>query len=283
MTAQPLSTKPVVTLLRMAPIKKGKKVIVTPKTPLNTNKKAPRVSKISALQKMSTDPQNTGLTSSMPIHPPPLIPPPIPLSLTSTGDPITIATLKLLLAENAETVTKSVNVTVHQKFEQQNLKLEQLSNLIQSQNEIIHTLESECRSLQISQQQLASENEYLWKEVLRPNLVFAGIQDDETEDREQTRQKIARVLKSSPGLDFPFDIAYRVGNYVYGKCRPIKVKFLSIDKRDTVWANRHQLRPPIYVNEDLPRMTRRDHAVLRKHKKTIIAHKQSKSIETERR
>lgn len=173
---------------------------------------------------------------------------------------VSLTTMKALLQEQSKSIISNAN----QRFDE-------LDSKITGQNEKITELETEIHSLKTSQAQLTLENEFLWKEVLRNNLVFSGLKDSNDETRDDTKMIIQDLLKSVSGKNIDFDIAYRVGNFSNDRNRPIKVKFFSTSQTEEILANKRIFRAPIYVNPDLPRMTRRDHAVLRHHKKKLIS------------
>lgn len=172
---------------------------------------------------------------------------------------VTVEVLKSLLSETVESVNKNVD----QKFDN-------INESLLKQNQRIIDLEKEVLELKGSMSQITSENEYLWKEVLRPNLILVGVQDSEGEDKQKLIQSVSKLLNFN-GSQVTFDCVFRIGNYSPGRNRPIKIKFYSVSDREFVFENRAKFKAPIFINEDLPRVTRRDHAVLRHAKKKMIA------------
>lgn len=172
---------------------------------------------------------------------------------------VTVDVLKSLLSETVASVNKNID----EKFLNMN-------EVLLNQNKKIIALESEVQQLKSSVVQVSTENEYLWKEVLRPNLILAGIQDSENENKQMLSQQVSKLLIFN-GSQIKFDSVFRIGNYSTGRNRPIKIKFNNTSDREFVFENRAKFKAPIFINEDLPRITRRDHAVLRQTKRKMIA------------
>lgn len=209
----------------------------------------PKRSKISKKQLFTISEDMSGSRSSLPDpHSPPM------------SDPdgvVTVSLLQQLLSQQSKSLIEEISKTIH-------TKVSELTETIAKQDATIQSLEK-------SNQAIVHENEFLWREVLKPNLVFSGLLDKLNETREETFQIASTILKNTSGQVAPFDTAYRVGNFSDGKCRPIKIRFTSMAVRDEIWRNRFSFKKPIFVNEDLPRMTRRDHAILRGQKKEMIS------------
>lgn len=182
-------------------------------------------------------------------------------SASTDNNTVTVDLLKSLFAENSNCISK----TLDEKF-----KL--LNDTISLQNTKIESLEKGVLSLQHEVSKISSENEYLWKEVLRSNLVFVGIVDNENESRELLVKSISKIIHNRiNNVNIQVDSAYRIGNFVQGRSRHVKVKFRYNSDRELVFENRLKFNPQIFVNEDLPRLTRRDHAILRQHKKKLVS------------
>lgn len=148
--------------------------------------------------------------------------------------PITIEVLVNLLGENARTITTALQ----QRFDI-------LHESMQKQNERIGKLESELETMK-------AENELLWCQLSKSNLVFGGVPDSDKETNKDLYAKVTNVIKSTTGKTIDFDTAYRVGKNNINSSRPIKVRFLAIRDRNEVYECRFKTSQPIYINEDLP-------------------------------
>jgi hypothetical protein len=172
------------------------------------------------------------------------------------NDAVTVAIMKELLAN------------ANQELGQ---KIDSIKASVQIQSEKLETLECEFDAMKKSFTEITRENELLWREVLRNNLVITGLKENRGESRECLYQEIGKLLYEMAGDDGNFDSAFRMGAFSEGRSRPIKVKFTSTSQRDWIWENRFKAPHLIYINEDLPKVTRKDHATLRNQRKQLIA------------
>lgn len=151
--------------------------------------------------------------------------------------PLTVAVLSKLLLENSIKVTEKID----QRFDS-------LDKSLVAQSSKLSELEEELQTVKESLHKVSSENQQLWKELSKLNLIFSGLKDVEFEQPDELYSKVSHVIRT----DFSFDTAHRVGRRNGNLPRPIKVRFLSVLQRNNVLTNRFNVRHPIYINEDLP-------------------------------
>lgn len=117
---------------------------------------------------------------------------------------------------------------------------------------------------------MTTENELLWCQLSKINLVFGGIPDSDKETNNDLCAKISNVIKYVTGSDIQFDTAYRVGKPTHTGQRPVKVRFLSMYDRNLIYESRFKASRPTFINEDLPFSMRRDHGLMRQRRKALI-------------
>jgi len=166
-----------------------------------------------------------------------------------------------------------------EKFEEKLKIVESLTTRMSDQETKVDWLVSENKLLLDELNVVKSENELLAKEIRKQNLVFVGLDDYENETVDQLYKKVSDILNSVAGRVINIDITYRVGKFVINKCRPIRIRFISLWDRETVYGQRKNLRHPFYLNEDLPFVTMRDHAILRKQKNELVNDGKNASID----
>jgi archaellum component FlaC len=181
----------------------------------------------------------------------------------SDDAPLTAALLKSLLNINTQSITDRID-----KLDN---NFQNVETLFRVQEERIVELKEEVAGLQNTVEKINTENELLWKEIHKMNLVFSGVHDSDKESLDQLYSTISRIIRNVSGGDITFDLGHRVGKFRMGSCRPIKVRFLSMFQRDSVFANRFKSQKPVYINEDLPRGMRRDNGLMRNKKRELVA------------
>ncbi|OXA39206.1 hypothetical protein Fcan01_25993 [Folsomia candida] len=169
--------------------------------------------------------------------------------------PLTVAVLSKLLLENSIKVTEKID----QRFDS-------LDKSLVAQSSKLSELEEELQTVKESLHKVSSENQQLWKELSKLNLIFSGLKDDEFEQPDELYSKVSHVIRT----DFSFDTAHRVRRRNGNLPRPIKVRFLSVLQRNNVLTNRFNVRHPIYINEDLPLKMRLDHKAMREKRMKLI-------------
>ena len=151
-----------------------------------------------------------------------------------------------------------------------------------SQNEI-DKLKKENRELKLKITKLEKEdrrNEYQVKDLdekferldtvtRKRNLVFEGVPESDTNNKEDTQQKIYKVFDQMR-IDHSVesDSCYRTGPYNKNRPRPIVVSFLKQSDRDYVFSQRMNLKDSkdyskIWINEDLAPSVRRTKTMVR--------------------
>ncbi|OXA64555.1 hypothetical protein Fcan01_02740 [Folsomia candida] len=178
--------------------------------------------------------------------------------------PITFNILSSLLKESTATLAQQLN----QRFDS-------LDRSITNQNIKINELENEVQIMKSSFSKVSNENEALWRELNKINLVFSGIPEGENETQQDLFFKISKIIQQTTGKNISFDTGYRVGKPLSRSSRPVKIRFRSIAERNEVYSNKLKVLKPIYINEDLPHSTRKEHAIMRQKRSQLIANGQS--------
>ncbi|OXA54130.1 hypothetical protein Fcan01_10251 [Folsomia candida] len=168
-------------------------------------------------------------------------------SENSNNSPITIGILTQLLNDNTKILTS---------------RFDNLDTSVALHKEKLDELESEVKNLKIKVSETTGENERLWCELSKINLIFSGIPERINESQKDLFDQVANVIKAT-GHTYNFDTAYRIGKPSKNSTRPIKVRFLSLFERNEVYGNRFKVNKPTFINEDLPASLRNDHRILR--------------------
>ena len=110
------------------------------------------------------------------------------------------------------------------------------------------------------------------------NLILEGINESENEDlRNVFRQLLTDVLHVNINTETEIDKIHRFGKSVSGRPRPIAVKFLRHNVRDSVLSSAKNLKnhqERIYINEDLPAPIKARRSELR----AIVQHARSTGV-----
>jgi hypothetical protein len=160
------------------------------------------------------------------------------------------------LSENAK--------TLHARFDN-------LDKSISLQNVKIGELETEVDTLKTTVTKMTQENELLWRELCKVNLVFCGIPERQNETNDELFDKVAKVIHVAVGRNINFDTAHRIGKSINHFARPIKVRFISLFERNEIYASRFNVKRPTFINEDLPHSLRKDYSEMRKKRTELIA------------
>ncbi|CAL8135764.1 unnamed protein product [Orchesella dallaii] len=134
-------------------------------------------------------------------------------------------------------------------------------------NQRFDKIESENVVLRSKVSQLQRENESLQVELREKNLILCGINDSENESEAQLYKTICELFKKiticvSSDIIIRPDKVYRINKFSPDRIRNVKVKFVTLSDRDTIFRNRDKIRPPITFKPDIPFTIRRDHAIL---------------------
>lgn len=126
------------------------------------------------------------------------------------------------------------------------------------------------KSLKTKVFEITGENERLWYELSKINLIFSGISERSNETQNDLFAQVSNVIQESAGVKYNLDTAYRIGKPSSKFARPIKVSFLSLFERNEVYAGKFKVNKPTFINEDLPLSVRKDHSILRQKRKQLI-------------
>jgi regulator of replication initiation timing len=174
---------------------------------------------------------------------------------SSENEPLTVGLLTKLLSANTKVITD---------------KFDKLEQSFTHHQEKIDELETEVDVLKKTVSKMTSENEQLWKEITKLNLVFSGVHENVNESMNDLYSIVSRIMREVMGEKCEFDTAHRVGKVMQNVTRPIKVRFFSMSQRNAIWMSRFNAKRPIFINEDLPLSTRKDHGVMRQKKKLLL-------------
>lgn len=172
---------------------------------------------------------------------------------------LSVSLIRSLFQNNAREISEKIDN-----------RFDALVSSLSAQDVKIKSLESEVISLKDTVLKVSAENESLWCEINKLNLVFKGISDVDNETSDQLLKTVSDLLKLM-GLSFGFDTAVRIGKFSPSFPRLVKVRFLCVSDREAVYSSRFSAPKPIYINADFPVTMRRDHAIMRQKKKDLIS------------
>jgi len=169
------------------------------------------------------------------------------------------------------------------KFDLLMKKLENVENIkisVQTNSNKINSLEEKVKNLEREISSLKNENQEIQKLVNRKNLIITGLQDSENETNSELKILISQTVNSAAQLSINANIdqCIRLGKFTPGKCRPIRISFLSQHQRDLLLNKKKMFTHPVYLNEDLPYNMRAEHNMLRKMKKEAMANQKEVKI-----
>ena len=168
--------------------------------------------------------------------------------------------------ENAEpTVKKSKPDSFEQKMELMfsviNNKLDKITATIEKNCIEIEQLSNENKRLNLLVRDLQKTNDQLSVELKKNQLLVFGV--PESTNSANDINKVTDLFNKQMGLKgIDIDIVFRIG-VLNGKPRPLKVKFVRMRDRDTVWMAKSKLTYPLSIKEDLPYNIRKDQKVLK--------------------
>jgi flagellar biosynthesis regulator FlaF len=144
-----------------------------------------------------------------------------------------------------------------------------LAATVEKLSKQIEKLSSKNQVLSKTVNDMKLENEQLHNEVRKHNLIFCGVPEHENESTEQLKnsinQTISKITNSKSTIQT--DTIFRMGQKKDNFNRPIKVQFMKMEDRNLIFQKRLASKPPVFINEDLCKNTRRDHAILREKRK----------------
>jgi hypothetical protein len=173
------------------------------------------------------------------------------------------------------------NLDIPSEIDKINRALEIMNKQLQTITTITITLAKQAKQIEklhlLNQDltktvnEVKNENELLQNEMRKINLVFSGVPEMRNETEDQMNKVINKIIHDTTGSKLELDTVFRIGKPRDKFNRPIKVRFTKMCDRNLVFAKRTGTTPPIYINEDLSYITRRDHGLLREKRKEFIA------------
>jgi len=152
------------------------------------------------------------------------------------------------------------------------------SNKINSLSQDIQFLQRDGHDSNDSIAQLQRDCENTERELKKIYLIVSGLIDSESESVEKLLYTVNLLITSLTGKNVPLDSVKRFGFFKHDKPRQVKIRFLNLTDRDLVWANRLNTPKSIFINEDLPYVTRRDNAILRSKSKILTREGKTSTI-----
>lgn len=173
-----------------------------------------------------------------------------------------------LSAELLKTLLDKNKLEIAEKIDQ---RFDKLSETLFAQDKKNNFLQSEVVELRQTITQMSSDNEKLWCEVNKLKIVIVGLNDAENESDVQLNDKINLLFKEIVGEDVDFDYFTKIGKFQSSHSRIVNVRFNSYSSRAKVFENRLKTKPPIFLNDNFPASLRKDHAVIRAKKKSLLS------------
>lgn len=132
-----------------------------------------------------------------------------------------------------------------------NKKLKKMSSAIKAQNAAIEVLNEKVETLEKTVAEVTNENEILYRNLNKSNLIITGITEKENESSGTIAESINELLGDKIGKEMNLHNAYRMGPKSTSEPRQVKVTFLDPRERDFLWMNKKLLGHPYYISEDL--------------------------------
>lgn len=134
---------------------------------------------------------------------------------------------------------------------QVNKKLKKITSAIKSQNAAIEILNEKVQNLEQTVAEVTQENEILYRNLNKNNLIITGIIEKSTETGNSLIESINELIKNKIGKEMNLYNAYRIRSKPTSEPRQVKVTFIDPREREHLWTNKKLLGHPHYVNEDL--------------------------------
>jgi len=100
--------------------------------------------------------------------------------------------------------------------------------------------------------------------------VISGFPDHKNESEQEIYDSVCELIRNITNESNMLpDVVHRVENLNEGKCRAIRVKFISVRERNKVYESRENTAKSIYINDDLSYTVRRDQALLRRKRREL--------------
>lgn len=190
--------------------------------------------------------------------------------LSGSQEPLTAELLRTLLKQQQTENKADISAATKSLSDEFKVSSNEIKSALASHNNRIKTLEVNSSLLQQNVIALKEENELLWKQVTKNNLIISGITDLPNESTNSLSKLVVGIIKKHTNLDVEIESIYRLGKFLSGKQRSIKVTFARLTDRNSVWKAKGQFRPPIYINEDLPKSVQKEHSILKHKKRELI-------------
>lgn len=141
-----------------------------------------------------------------------------------------------------------------------------LKSSVNHQNNKIAALEQRNSYLEQSNFKLERAIDDLWKEVHGKNLILRGLEDKHDENSFSLFQNVCAILRIITEVDIEPDVVYRMGEFVRGVNRPIRIVLCKHRERNLIFEYRANLDKHLTIAADLPTDMRVDFAILFKKK-----------------
>ena len=165
-----------------------------------------------------------------------------------------------LIISKLDTLQQSVD-TSNQKLESMRSQLDETTQRLHESELALQNMNLRCEVQQHRIKNLENRVELLESVKLRSALIISGIKEQKDENCEQVVREIM-VKLGIQNNDHTLVYAYRLGRYIHGNLRPIKVEFHHQKDRDLVWAKRKDLDEGIYFKPSYPPSVYRKRRIL---------------------
>jgi septation ring formation regulator EzrA len=174
------------------------------------------------------------------------------------------------LLENTLVTLQSSTNSIDEKLEK--IKAE-MDGKIETHDTEISQLRHDVTTLSETVHKIISENDNVYFELNKLNLIISGLPDSVSETPDQLAQTVKPLLNRFTSKPINIDCAFRLGKFSTKYPRRVKIRLSSLSERNMIWSHREKAPPLLYINEDLSPNVRQKQAQLRQQKREILEKK----------
>lgn len=167
--------------------------------------------------------------------------------------------------ELTKTVTESSSIV-----QQLACDIRSINKTVQDHELKLKVLEKSVNNSGSDLSSVKSDTILLKREINKSNLILFGVDESSDESNFVLMEAVKRILAQLSDQLIQIDTVFRIGKITPRNTRPIKIRFVLISHRNTIFANRGNLPDTLKIKEDLPFEIRRDHAILFQKKQQAI-------------
>lgn len=146
---------------------------------------------------------------------------------------------------------------IQEMFKQIDGNMRQMNGKLDSLILEIKQIKDENKKLKKKIVEQEDKIEKLERTVRSKNIVIKGVEEEERENQNRTREKVDLIMQKlgvSVEIEKNIDEMGRIGKYVTGRKRPILVKLLKESTKSEILKNAKQLKgSDIWIEEDFPK------------------------------